>query len=138
MKRGRGKVEFEDLVPGHGSVATRDHEACVNGVIALHRGDRVWKLERYWIDLKRRTAVAGLRYGIEGMRIGGRRRVVVPPHPAYGEAGGGELVPPRAMLICEIELLELRPARATKPKRALARDRKAGNQIESMTDRREA
>lgn len=128
MKRGRGKVEFEDLAAGTGPAATREHEARVNCTIALHRGDVLYNLKDYWIDLRRReSAVAGIRYGIEGMQVGTKRRIVVPPQLAYGDDGAaGAGIPPKAMLLCEVELLELRPSPPIKPKLKLARERKAG------------
>jgi FKBP-type peptidyl-prolyl cis-trans isomerase len=125
MKRAGGKVEFEDLRLGSGESATREHKARVACRIALHRGELVHNWANYWIDLKRRESIDGVRYGIEGMRVGGLRRVVVPPHLAYGEAGVPGQIPANAMLICEVELLELRPTHPIKPKLKLARERKA-------------
>ena len=60
------------------------------------------------IDLFKRDQVAGLRYGIEGMRVGGRRTLIISPHLAYGAAGVDGLIPPNAVLRCEVELLEVR------------------------------
>ncbi len=77
-------------------------------------------------DLKRREAIAGLRYGIEGMRIGGVRRIIVPPHLGYGKDGAPAAgIPANAILICEVELRELRPAHPIPPKLKLARERKS-------------
>ena len=42
------------------------------------------------------------------MRVGGRRELIVPPELGYGEAGGGEKIPPNAVLHFEIELLDAR------------------------------
>lgn len=125
MPRGRGKVEFEDVRPGVGEVATREHEARIACSIFLRRGECVQKLDDCWIDLKRREAIAGLQYGIEGMRVGGLRRIIVPPHLGYGSAGfpTDELLA-KAMLICEVELLDLRLSRPIPPKLKLARERK--------------
>ncbi|MCL4866322.1 MAG: FKBP-type peptidyl-prolyl cis-trans isomerase [Gemmatimonadales bacterium] len=46
--------------------------------------------------------------GLLGMRVGGRRKLVVPPALGYGEGGWGS-IPPNAVLVFEVELLELRP-----------------------------
>jgi FKBP-type peptidyl-prolyl cis-trans isomerase len=126
MKRGRGGVEFEDIIVGAGAAATREHRARVSCTITLHRGDEVSRLSDYWIDLKRRESMAGLRYGMEGMRVGGRRRVVISPQLAYRDKGVPTVgIPSNAMLICDVELLELRPTHPIKPKLRLARERKA-------------
>jgi len=47
-----------------------------------------------------------LFYGVEGMRVGGTRRLEIAPHLAYGERGVPGSVPPNAMLIVEITILE--------------------------------
>ncbi|MBX3359578.1 MAG: FKBP-type peptidyl-prolyl cis-trans isomerase [Phycisphaeraceae bacterium] len=78
-----------------------------------------------WIDLKRRGTIAGLRYGIEGMRVGGARRVTIPPHLGYGKTGAPAAgIPPGALLICDVELLELQWARPIPPKLKIARERR--------------
>jgi FKBP-type peptidyl-prolyl cis-trans isomerase len=56
------------------------------------------------------TAVpAGLSEGLEGMRLFGRRLLVVPPHLAYGDEGLPPAIPPAATLSFEIELMEHEP-----------------------------
>jgi len=132
MKRGRGKVEFEDLRLGSGEVATREHEARVSWKITLRRGEVVSQVGSSWIDLKRRDSIPGVHYGIEGMRVGGIRHIIVPPQLAYGERGSPAVgIPPNAMLIVDVELLQLRPTHPIKPKIKLARERKAQ---QSQTD----
>lgn len=51
---------------------------------------------------------AGLLQGIEGMRIGGRRKLKISPHLAYGDKGIPGRIPPRAVIIVEIEFIEER------------------------------
>ena len=52
----------------------------------------------------------GLQQGILGMRLFGRRRIIVPPELAYGDDGKPPLIPPDATLTFEIELMEHVPA----------------------------
>jgi FKBP-type peptidyl-prolyl isomerase-like protein len=51
---------------------------------------------------------AGLFHGVEGMRVGGRRRLRVAPHLAYREAGVPGVIPPNALLTVEIEVVSQR------------------------------
>jgi FKBP-type peptidyl-prolyl cis-trans isomerase FkpA len=53
--------------------------------------------------------IAGWETGIEGMLVGEQRRLVIPPHLAYGDRGaGGGVVPPGATLIFDVELIDIR------------------------------
>ena len=51
--------------------------------------------------------IPGWDQGVKGMRVGGIRRLVVPPELGYGIRGVGGVIPPNATLIFEIELLEI-------------------------------
>ncbi len=57
----------------------------------------------------RRAVIAGWEIGFEGMRVGGKRRLFVPYQLAYGEQGRGS-IPPKAELIFDVELLDVKPA----------------------------
>jgi peptidylprolyl isomerase len=50
--------------------------------------------------------IAGWDQGVEGMKVGERRRLTIPAHLAYGSAGAGGVIPPHATLIFEVELIE--------------------------------
>jgi len=67
------------------------------------------------IDLSQRHQIAGLVKGIEGMRVGGKRELVVSPHLAYGEKGIPGSIPPKAVIRFEVELLEVREAGVVHP-----------------------
>jgi len=52
--------------------------------------------------------IAGWDRGIEGMRVGGRRQLVIPPHLAYGDRGAGGVIAPGETLIFVVDLVGVR------------------------------
>ena len=57
------------------------------------------------VRIDRRSLVAGLFYGVEGMRVGGTRRLEIAPHLGYGDRGVPGVIPAGALLIAEITIL---------------------------------
>jgi hypothetical protein len=62
------------------------------------------------LRVDREYMFAGLFYGVEGMRVGGRRRIRVAPHLGYREAGVPGVIPPNALLTVEIHVVAERAA----------------------------
>jgi FKBP-type peptidyl-prolyl cis-trans isomerase FkpA len=112
-------IEIEDLIVGTGEEATRESVVAVNLREYLRRGDEVSPSPlfgtKHVIDLGRRECIAGLRYGVPGMRVGGTREITISPHLAYGEAGIPNRIPANALLRCRVELLEIRQHSALLP-----------------------
>ncbi|MDH3536708.1 MAG: FKBP-type peptidyl-prolyl cis-trans isomerase [Gammaproteobacteria bacterium] len=110
---------------GDGAPVERQHVYQVRLKMWLHRGEPI-RWERPWglidrarledegetvvtdLRIDRENLFAGLFQGIEGMRIGGKRKLKISPHLAYGDNGIPGRIPPKALVIAEIEFIEER------------------------------
>jgi FKBP-type peptidyl-prolyl cis-trans isomerase FkpA len=52
--------------------------------------------------------IQGWDQGVAGMKVGGKRTLIIPPEMGYGARGAGGAIPPNAALLFEVELLEVR------------------------------
>jgi hypothetical protein len=119
-KRLRSGLTLLTDLPGNGEVVRRQHQYRVCIRMWLNKGDIVrWKgspeasappegddaRETAVVRVHRGSMIAGLFYGIEGMRVGGTRRLEIAPHLAYGDAGVAGAIPARAVLTAEVTIL---------------------------------
>jgi peptidylprolyl isomerase len=104
------ELVIDDLVVGDGA------EAVPGGTVNVHyvgvEYDTGEEFDSSWnrgesIEFPLRGLIQGWQDGIPGMRVGGRRRLVIPPAQAYGPAGGGHRLSGKA-LIFVIDLLDVR------------------------------
>jgi hypothetical protein len=110
-------------VPGDGEPVRRQHRYRIRLRMSLRRGEPV-RWATAWgpvgaarleddgttllteVRVDRRTLINGLFYGIDGMRVGGMRRVEIAPHLGYGARGVPGAIPVNALLVAEITILE--------------------------------
>ena len=102
----------EDLVIGKGEAAKPGSDVVVHYVGWLESGQQFdsSRARRDPLDfsLGAGDVIKGWDQGIAGMKVGGKRKLVIPPALAYGEHGCGGVIPPHATLVFEVELLEVR------------------------------
>jgi len=106
------ELVIEDLRPGTGDEAKAGHTVSVHYVGTLTDGKKFDasrdRNRPFSFKLGGGQVIKGWDQGVAGMKIGGLRKLTIPPHLGYGERGaGGGLIPPNATLVFEVELLGL-------------------------------
>jgi FKBP-type peptidyl-prolyl cis-trans isomerase FkpA len=105
-------LKYEDLTEGDGTLCTgRGQTAIVHYTGWLEDGTKfdssVDRNDPFSFPIDCGYVIPGWDEGVVGMKIGGKRKLTVPPELGYGERGAGDVIPPNATLVFEIELLEL-------------------------------
>ena len=101
---------IEDLVVGEGDVATAGQAVEVHYVgVAWSNGkqfDASWdRGDTFEFRLGAGQVIQGWDQGVAGMKVGGKRRLTIPPELGYGARGAGGVIPPNATLVFDVELL---------------------------------
>lgn len=99
----------EDLVLGEGDEAQPGQQVTVHYTGWLNDGSVFDSSKRrndpFDFHLGAGQVIRGWDLGVEGMRVGGTRKLTIPPDLAYGARGAGGVIPPQATLVFEVELL---------------------------------
>ena len=104
---------IEDLTVGDGAEATKGSTVSAHYVGVAHSTGE--EFDASWnrgapLDFRLGVGqvIAGWDQGIEGMRVGGRRRLTIPAHLAYGDRGAGGAIKPGETLIFVVDLMDVR------------------------------
>jgi peptidylprolyl isomerase len=110
-------LKYADLQVGTGAVAAAGQRVAVHYTGWLTDGKRfdtsrkprrpMGRQEPFVFTLGRSEVIKGWDEGVAGMQVGGKRQLVIPPDLAYGQRGAGDVIPPGATLVFEVELVEI-------------------------------
>lgn len=107
-----------ELKAGEGKLAASGHKVLVNYTGWLydetapeHKGKKFDGSAdhgaAFEFPLGAGQVIKGWEQGVEGMKVGGQRRLAIPPALGYGDRGAGGVIPPNATLVFEVELLDV-------------------------------
>ncbi|MGW7055498.1 FKBP-type peptidyl-prolyl cis-trans isomerase [Streptomyces sp. NPDC054887] len=103
-------LKIRDIWEGDGEVAKAGHNVKVHYVgVAFSTGE---EFDSSWnrgnplqFQLGAGRVIAGWDQGVQGMKVGGRRELIIPPHLAYGDTGAGGVIKPGETLIFVCDLV---------------------------------
>src|SRR5919205_1842946 len=107
------QLEIEDIVEGEGE------EARAGRVVEVHYVGVSWKTKQQFdaswdrgdtfkFGLGKGQVIRGWDEGVAGMKVGGRRRITIPPDMAYGARGAGGVIGPNETLVFVVDLIGVR------------------------------
>ena len=107
------QLELEDIELGDGD------EAVSGKVVEVHYVGASWQTgnefdaswdrrDTFKFKLGKGQVIAGWDQGVQGMRVGGRRRITIPPMLAYGKRGAGGVIGPDETLVFVVDLIDVR------------------------------
>ncbi len=103
---------IEEILLGEGAEAQAGNMVSVHYSGFLTNGSKfdssVDRNEPFDFPLGRGHVIRGWDEGVAGMKVGGKRKLTIPPELGYGARGAGGVIPPNATLVFDVELLAVR------------------------------
>ncbi len=103
---------IEELVQGDGQTAAAGQRVTVHYTGWLTNGTKFDsskdRNDPFVFGLGQGQVIRGWDEGVQGMQVGGKRKLTIPPELGYGARGAGGVIPPNAILVFEVELLGVR------------------------------
>jgi len=106
-------LKVEDLIEGKGAAAKAGDKLSVRYVGELYKNgkefDSSWKRGKapFQFTLGQQQVISGWDQGLLGMKVGGRRRLTIPPDLAYGAQGQPPTIPPNSPLVFDVDLTKI-------------------------------
>lgn len=105
-------LQIDDLVEGDGATAAAGMMATVDYVgVSWSTGDEFdasWnRNDTFSFNLGGGEVIQGWDQGVQGMKVGGRRRLTIPPEMGYGPSGAGNVIGPNETLVFVVDLRRL-------------------------------
>ena len=106
---GGSSLKIDEVQAGKGAEAVAGKTVSVHYTGTLTDGKKfdssVDRGQPFKFVLGQGQVIPGWEQGIQGMKVGGKRKLTIPPNLGYGERGAGNVIPPNATLIFDVELL---------------------------------
>ena len=104
-------LKYDDTVIGDGATAEKGQTVSVHYTGWLIDGEKFDsskdRNDPFQCPLGAGRVIRGWDEGVQGMKVGGTRRLTIPPQLGYGAQGAGGVIPPNATLVFEVELLAI-------------------------------
>ena len=105
-------LKYIDKKVGDGTEAKKGKTVVVHYTGWLKDGKKfdssLDRKEPFTFELGAGNVIKGWDEGVAGMKVGGKRKLIIPPELGYGKKGAGNVIPPDAELTFEVELLEVK------------------------------
>ncbi len=105
------KLESADLIMGTGAAAAPGHSVTVQYVLATYSSGKViqssWTSQPFTFTLGAGQVIPGWDKGVVGMKVGGRRELIIPPSLGYGQQSPGAGIAPNDTLVFLIDLQQV-------------------------------
>ena len=105
-------LSYQEIKEGTGTEARSGQQVTVHYTGYLNNGKKfdssVDRGKPFTFTLGTGQVIKGWDEGVAGMKVGGKRKLIIPPEMGYGSRGTGGIIPPNAELVFDVELLDVK------------------------------